>query len=359
MLVDDRTLMTPESAPTVPSDFGQAGAPTKVGGAEGAVSGISGGRARTALRWLLSLGIVAALVWLAVRTLDLRAFLRALQASDWRLVLLAGLVAVTACMVACSVRLWMLTRPLPCKSAISYREMFSIYVASCAAHYLLPAPAAEVLRTVHLNRRYGYSMGGLIAGQVVEKIAEAITLSVEVVIVATMAALPPILGWSLGIVAVFAVVGAVAVLLIGRRYRPERAADGNGVGGRVRGFFRTVHEAMYLLRGARVWVVSIACSFINDFANALTVGLVASAVGVSLGIPGCFLAVLVARLAGLIPSTPGQFGVVEAGLVLALGAIGVDRERALALALLYHVAHFAPVTAAGLWQMRRVMREPA
>jgi uncharacterized membrane protein YbhN (UPF0104 family) len=54
-----------------------------------------------------------------------------------------------------------------------------------------------------------------------------------------------------------------------------------------------------------------------------------------------------------VPSTPGQFGVQEAGVVIALGLVGVDHNRALAVALLHHMAHFVPVTLIGLVELRR------
>ena len=92
---------------------------------------------------------------------------------------------------------------------------------------------------------------------------------------------------------------------------------------------------------------------LGDAANALTVGLCLMAVGITLPIAAWFLVMLMARLAGIIPSTPGQFGVQEAGVVVALCLVGVDHNRALAVALLHHMPHFVPVTIIGLYEMRR------
>ena len=165
------------------------------------------------------------------------------------------------------------------------------------------------------------------------------------------------MGYSLYLFAVAGAGGAIAVMVIGWRYQARERADGYGLMHQVRGFLGTLHEGMYLLRSPRIWAYSLVCSFVNDFANAATVGLALAAVGVALPIPSWFIIVLVARLAGLLPSTPGQFGVVEAGLVIAMGVLGVDHGRALAVAILYHLAHFVPVTAIGLWELRRQWRE--
>jgi len=148
---------------------------------------------RIAIRWGLMLGVFGLLLWLAVRTIDVAQVATALRRSDWRLVVAAGLLAVTVCLVSCSYRLWILTVPLPTSDGrrIGFWHFTSVYYASCAAHQLLPAPAAEVLRTVHLKRRHGYTIGGLVASQFVEKVIEALALALEVGMVAAFSSLPP------------------------------------------------------------------------------------------------------------------------------------------------------------------------
>ena len=61
----------------------------------------------------------------------------------------------------------------------------------------------------------------------------------------------------------------------------------------------------------------------------------------------------VARLAGVMPSTPGQFGVVEASVGAAIAAFGVPLEQAVAVAFLHHLTHFVSVTLVGGLQLRK------
>ena len=53
------------------------------------------------------------------------------------------------------------------------------------------------------------------------------------------------------------------------------------------------------------------------------------------------------NLALLLPTTPGNLGILEAGAVVALTAAGVAPEPALAFALLYHAVHLVPGTVLG------------
>lgn len=313
-------------------------------------------------KWVAAGAILVGLLALAVRDIDFHRFAATIAASRWPLVAAAAAIALTVCMFACSLRLWLLTLPLPIppgRRHISLADMTSVYLASSAGHHLLPAPGAEVLRTVHLKRRYGYSIAALVASQVVDRVIDALGLGLEIAVVALVGELPRAIHVSLGLFAVATLGGVGAIVVVAARHGRRRAlgldADVSNRGP-IAAFIERLGEGVWTLRHPRIWVASLACSIVNDIANATTVGLCAAAAGVTLSPSAWFVAVLVARLAGLLPSTPGQFGVVEAGLVAALAAFGVDQSVALAVAVLYHAAHFAPITLVGLWELRRQLQ---
>ena len=225
----------------------------------------------------------------------------------------------------------------------------------------MPAPAGEVLRTVQLKRRHGYTVGVLVAAQLVEKVIEALGLGIGTLVVASLGGLPRALGASMYAFAALGAGGAIVALVVGWRWElsdapyPRRtgsrsarrcactSATSSGASARA----CTSCARRRCGRARSLW------SMMSDAANAVTVGLCLMAVGVTLPLAAWFLIMLVARAAGLVPSTPGQFGVQEAGVVVALGLVGVDHNRALAVALLHHMAHFVPVTLIGLVEMKR------
>jgi glycosyltransferase 2 family protein len=315
------------------------------------------------LRWMLPALLLAAIVWLLGRQIDLHRFVVTLQTARWPLVALAACVAGTLCMGGLVLRLHRLLQELPHDEPIGVWEMASIYFASSAAHNVLPAPAGEVLRTVQLKRRHGYSVGVLVAAQLIEKVIEALGLAIGALTMASLGQLPHALDRWMFVIAALGVGGATVALGIGWSYRPAAATaplgDATGLPlvaatrVRVAGFFRRLGEGLHQLRAPSVWLRALGWSMLSDAANALTVGLCLMAVGVTLPFAAWFLAMLAARGAGLVPSTPGQFGVQEAGVVGALSLVGVDRDRALAIALLHHMAHFVPVTLIGLIELRR------
>jgi len=316
---------------------------------------------RILTRWLVPAAILAALAWLIVRKIDGHEFARALQLADWRLVAGAGILAGTLCMGGLILRLYTLLSALPHDTPVGLLELASIHFASSAAHNLLPAPAGEVLRTVQLKRRHGYSVGVLVAAQLIEKVVEALGLGIGTLVVASLGGLPRGIDVSMYAFAALGAGGAIVALVVGWRWKlsdaPYASADELPFRAAFRvhvaNFFRRLGEGMHQLRSPSVWARSLLWSMLSDVANALTVGLCLMAVGVTLPVAAWFLVMLVARAAGIVPSTPGQFGVQEAGVVVALGLVGVDHNRALAVALLHHMAHFVPVTLVGLVELRR------
>jgi uncharacterized membrane protein YbhN (UPF0104 family) len=319
------------------------------------------------LRWALPLAILAALIAVTISKIDLGELAQALRRADWRLVTLAALTAGTVCMSGMIVRFWTLLTALGHDRPVGLWELASIYYASSAAHNLLPAPAGEVLRSVQLKRRHGYDVGVTVAAQLIEKVVELLGLGIGTLIVASIGTggtggrVPGALGASMLAFAALGAGGAALALIIGWRWKlsdaPYRETRGIGpfeaIYAHAANFLRRLGEGLHHLRSPWMWLRALGWSMLGDAANALTVGLCLMAVGITLPLAAWFLVMLAARLAGIVPSTPGQFGVQEAGEVVALSLVGVDHSRALAVALLHHMVHFLPVTLVGLYEMRR------
>lgn len=320
---------------------------------------------RAKVRALAGLVLLAGLVFWALSAIDFQEFGRVLAAAVWPPLGWACVLALFVCMPACALRLWLLLLPLsPPGRPIRYRRLLAVYIASSAAHHVLPSPLAEVGRIVYLRRRDGFDLGAVLSAQLVEKIIDVLGLALLTFTVALFAPFPlPLVGavrWT-GLVALLAV--ALLVLLVWRfggtvQKEPDLAQGGGFWARRKHATARLLRQlaaAFYTLRHPPRLVLSLAASLANELGNSATVFLCARAVGVELGAAAVFALVLAARFAGLLPSTPGQFGVVEAGVVLVLSGFGVPAPQALAIGLLYHLVHFVPVTLAGLGQIRRLV----
>jgi uncharacterized protein (TIRG00374 family) len=140
--------------------------------------------------------------------------------------------------------------------------------------------------------------------------------------------------------------GSLATAL--RRLLPERAAE--WIVRVTRGFI----EGLSILRAprdfARVVIWSLAVWLINGVAFYL--GFLAFHInGLPLTSPLLLQGIVAIGVA--IPSSPGFFGLFEAGSRVSLGLYGVPGVAAASFALGTHLGWFVPITALGLWYLGR------
>jgi uncharacterized protein (TIRG00374 family) len=319
------------------------------------------------VRIAVGLGVLLLCVLLA-RKLDLARIVAALRAADWWLVALAGLTNLTFNTAARVGRWRALLAPLPrAGPGATFGELTCLYFAGQAASNLLPARVGEALRVLHLHRRHGYAVSGLVTVQIVEALIGAVTLGVCTLPMIPLGQAPPVLATAIFLFALAGPVGMALLLLLSRIIPVSPAAavaaPARGVARIVatirRGILRLV-EAVRQIHAPRVWTTSLAWSVLSDASDVAMIGLVLRAVGISLS-PASWVVIYAAvNLVLLAPTTPAQLGVLEVGAVAALRAFGVDEHPALAFALLYHAAHVVPPTVVGAILMLRLdMRRAA
>lgn len=339
---------------------------------------------------LLSLGLAGVLIYLLLRHKGLGGLLAQLRQADLGLVLLAMAINVLPNSLARARRFQLLLRPLPQEPpagaagpaplGVLYGVQFGGHVAS----HVLPARAGEALRTVHLHRAFGYPVGALVAAQLVEKVFDL--LSMALVALAALALLPlsrfatAPLTLSLRL-SLYGMAGLGALVLLGlylatrhgaaaadpasaAPQSPQRGAEAETLRARARrsvgAFLQRLRHALGLLHAPRLWLGALFWGLCADAADVLMVGACLRALGLPSQGPLEWTIILVAMSAlTSVPLTPGQVGIVEAGAVLVLGALGVPRPAGLAFGLLYHAVHSISVLIPGalwlLWEGRAVV----
>jgi uncharacterized membrane protein YbhN (UPF0104 family) len=288
------------------------------------------------LRMAVAALVLAVLIVWGLRVMDLRALWNALAHASAAWVVLAMAVAGGVCLPAAARRGWQIVAAFPSPSPMRFGDYFELHAATSVVNSWLASPAGEVLRTVTLTRRGGYTLVAAAASQIVDRLVDALGLALQAIAVALTVPLPPKLLLTAKIAAIAAPLGALLLFTLTRASKRMQSL-GPALNGRT------------LAR-------SMAWSLLNDAGNIGTVMLCALAVGASLSIGAGISVVVVARLSGLIPATPGQLGVQEAGIVLALGLVGIDHEQALALAIVYRASHLFPITLIGLACFARMRR---
>lgn len=304
------------------------------------------------LRILVGVSITALFLWLALRNVDGRELLNALAQVDatW---LLAGLGAF-GLGYACRIKRWhlMLQHDTP---QLRWRDCAGPLLASFAVNNVVPFRAGDVLRAFAFRRELSSPPGVVIATLLVERLLDLLMLLVLLGL--TLRCLELELGqvgqlgatalWLAGAAMMLVLLcpGLVAkpVLAVSQAFAqrwPSRA--GHLHAGLQRGLDTLRHVARgHVMPGLLAWSMAAwVCEGTLFWCTAHAIG--------TLPAPeGSWLALPVATLSTLIPSTPGYVGTFDFFAAHAMQQVGNPAASSMAYALLVHALLWLPPTAIG------------
>lgn len=311
----------------------------------------SAGLLRRLAQGALGVALLGGLLWLLLRKIEWPKFMAALRHMDLRYLALAVVIDITLNLTAFVQRLRTLLKAFPVARRERFVDLALLSAASYAAGTLLPGQPGLALRTVELRRRYGYQYSDVITAQLVEKLIEVVSISM-LGWLALLGRPPRAVAITLWLVVLGAPAGALVLLWASRLVRAREGAPVEGqkptLGARVRAALVRVGDSVGRLQQPGLLLRSLAWSVVSHLCGVLAVGLCLLGMGLSYSVPTWALLYMVVNLALVMPLTPGQVGIVEAGVVGALELLGAQREPALAFALVYHVAQVLPTTLLGI-----------
>ncbi|HEY0192741.1 MAG TPA: lysylphosphatidylglycerol synthase transmembrane domain-containing protein [Kofleriaceae bacterium] len=304
-------------------------------------------RLSIALR-VLAIAAIGLGLWWFIHAMDFAALGRALRSARvWPLVLAAVLNFV--CLWGKAVCWRVMLAP---RHKVSVVRLFRYTIATFAASAIAPARAGEVLRVWTLKRRDGVPAADTAAVAVAEKLLDGISMLILVAPVPwLLPGLPSWVAMSIGICAAIAFVAfvglSIAVSRVGKEPHDEAKPTSS---------FRRFITGMHVLRSPKRLLGALAVLILVWAADLGEVMAVLYAVDIHLPIAGGLLILFTLNLTIAVPSTPAQVGALEVGALAALQLLHVDKEPALAFALLYHAAQVLPLIAAGLlFELRLVL----
>jgi uncharacterized membrane protein YbhN (UPF0104 family) len=121
-------------------------------------------------------------------------------------------------------------------------------------------------------------------------------------------------------------------------FAPQRIADAIGA------FASSLQPLREPARGAR----ALGLALLKKAVEVAAILCVQRAFGVSLPIAAAVVVLAVLNLATLLPVVPGNVGVFEAAVVLALTRFGLPAEQALGIAVVQHLCYFVALATPGL-----------
>ncbi len=308
-----------------------------------------------ALSWLL---LLALLGW-AVRKVPWTATWQALR--RFPIGTLAALLALNLLILwLFALRWWWLLRlashPVPWQRLTAYR------LAAFSVSYFTPGTqfGGEPLQVLALKQREGVPVAQATASVALDKLLELVGnfgfLLLGALALFGVGLVGPSARWGL-LTGAAAMAGGAAgyLVLVCRGAAPltRLASRLPRLERLTHGLAQTEAAAQDICRRQGVIVWGLALSLPVWAALIAEYALMTRGLGIALTLPQILVLMTAARLAFLLPLLPGGLGVLEAGLMFTIGALGYDPAHGLALALLIRLRDLA-VGAAGLFFAHRL-----
>lgn len=300
-------------------------------------------------RAVLGLAVSAIALVLVVKSVDLAAAWSTLKTAQpqWILVMVAF---IGADVLIRAVRWRVLLGPLTSRRPVATATTLASLLVGYLANNVLPARLGEVVRAHDLGGRTTLSRSAILGTIVVERVVDTMVVvaiaSVAILVLSVRGIVASAVLVGLALTALL-VVGIAAGIAAHRLPGAARVAAFLGRWPRLRGALTRLRAGLSVASDLRAIggavVLSIACWSCTVLAFAAA----AQSVGVQPTIGQAALLAAGVNLATAIPAGPGYVGTFELAAVTIATSVGIDREAALAFALLVHAATLLLTSAGG------------
>ncbi|MCS6773803.1 MAG: flippase-like domain-containing protein [Thermoflexales bacterium] len=311
-------------------------------------------------RWLFWVGVAVSAVFLyfALQGLHLDKLVEDLRRTNlaW---LLPG---IGAYFVSVGLRAMRWSCLLKSVTALTPQQLYSVVVIGYMGNNVYPARIGELLRAYILRRNYQTPIPSTLATILIERAMDSAVMLGFVV-----AGLPAVAGLDAAVERGLALLGAALVVaLAGMIWLAARAEAAGDLADRIldcllpqrlslplQGVVHRFAQGAQSLRRPNDLAFVVATTVAVWLFETVKYWCVAQAFSLTLPINGLMLVNGLSNLFTILPGAPGAIGTFDAGGVLGMTALGVERSLAVAYVLVLHAVLWFPVTTLGLVLMVR------
>jgi glycosyltransferase 2 family protein len=278
--------------------------------------------------------VLAVLVYVFAHHVDWRVLGHALRNAElWPLALATALFFATLLGKAL---LWRIL--LAPKNVVPVGRLYRYTIAAFAGSVLAPARAGEVLRVLALKSRDNVPVADSSAVAVTDKLLHMVTLlMLAAPLPWVLPGLPGWVGHTLLLCACIAGGLLVAAYIAVGRVEENAAAS----------WFGRFLAGMHAVRDPRRLLAAVGLLAVVWGIDMLSIVAALRAVHIDVDLSGALFILFTLNISIALPTTPGNVGTLQLGVLLATRLLGIPNEPALAFALLYHAIQIIPLLLIG------------
>lgn len=338
-----RDARSPEGSAKAGAGVATAAAGREVTARRGLAGAAKGAWRNPIVRLVAGLAISAAFLAVTVSRVDLGETARALSSAAPGGILLA-IVLVLVELTIRAERWRILLHP---SAQVPLRSAFAYLTIGYFANTLLPARLGDPARAFLAGRSFGISALVTLGTIVVERVSDALTILVVVLVAGLLVAPGSQVAGSAEVIAVAVVIGLAVALVVGIIVLRSGVLD-RRFGRQVRAVVARVAQGAAAMRRPRGAALILGLTILPFGVGICTFGSIVGALSLPLDPVEWAFVLGVLALSTAIPAAPGSLGTYEFAGVAALGILGIGPSQALAATVLIHVIAALPPALLGL-----------
>ena len=296
---------------------------------------------KRAMRWIFSISILVAVV-LYGRTIDWRSAWVAIRSASWPILLIATLTNFVT-LGAKAITWWIFLRAV---GVPSLGLATKATIAGAGLNNILVANSGDAARAVFVTRASGAPSAAVLAALALERLFDLIGY---IVLMAGAAYLLPMpheiqrwrsvaVGTLLGVIVLFGALLRRAPRIVAATVYPATLV------GRVRTYLDRFMESVRSILTVKRIALAMSLALVNWAAQIATYHLVAVAAHFPISVVGSVTTLITANVGFVVRATPGNVGVFQMVYGVTAQALGLNRDSAVAVALLLQLIQNLPVT---------------
>jgi len=293
---------------------------------------------------LLALAAVSGLLVIAVQRMDLGRAAAQLTAvrGEWLVLAIASYAAILPLWA------WQWRLLSPRGPEARRGDMLGVVALTSSVLNTTPMLVGEATAVVLLVTRAGLDRATALSVLAMDQLLVGVAKLGVLALAAVVAPLPEWMTRAvLGLLASLVLLG-VALVVAAWRHADVEGAMAHVVPPRVAATLGEFARSLEPLRSADRGLPALGLALLKKAAEVAAIVCVHRAFGLPGSIAVAIVVLAVLNLATLLPVVPGNVGVFEAGIVLALTRFGISPEQALGVAVVQHLCYFGALALPGL-----------
>ena len=239
---------------------------------------------------------------------------------------------------------------LPMKASVTFKEMFEINALMSTTMNILPFPGGHAFGVFLLAKKKDVGHAAALSVMSLDQLTEGIAKLTVLLIVSYLTPLPPLMKKGILILILVIFIFMTVLLYLSLRfqnYKKNPITNNETFKEKVIDFVSRWGQHLEGLRNAQTFIYGVILAYGMKLGEASAIWGIQKSFGLELPVWSALLILAALNLTTIIPLAPGNIGVYEATVFFIYQHLGIEPEKAIALAITQHLCYLIPLAGTG------------